>query len=48
MDTSANRTTAPDASPSSTVSVAIAWLIVGIPLAWGVTQTFVKALALFK
>ena len=29
-------------------SVALAWLFVGIPLAWGVAQTFIKALALFK
>ncbi|HEX8424979.1 MFS transporter small subunit [Hymenobacter sp.] len=38
----------PDATPSSGVSLAVAWLFVGIPLAWGVTQTFIKALALFK
>ncbi|MDJ0367733.1 hypothetical protein QMK33_21515 [Hymenobacter sp. H14-R3] len=29
-------------------SAVIAWLIVGLPLAWGVSQTFIKALALFK
>ena len=29
-------------------SLALAWLYVGIPLAWGVMQTFIKALALFK
>jgi hypothetical protein len=29
-------------------SVILAWLYVGIPLAWGVSQTFIKALALFK
>ena len=29
-------------------SVALAWLYVGIPLLWGVSQTFIKALALFK
>lgn len=34
--------------PSSGGSVALAWLFVGIPLAWGVSQTFIKALALFK
>jgi hypothetical protein len=27
--------------------VAVAWLVVGIPLLWGVSQTFVKSLALF-
>lgn len=25
----------------------IAWVIVGVPLAWGVAQTFLKALPLF-
>jgi hypothetical protein len=29
-------------------SVILAWLFVGLPLVWGVSQTFVKALALFK
>jgi hypothetical protein len=29
-------------------SVVLAWLVVGVPLAWGVSQTFIKALALFK
>ena len=29
-------------------SPVLAWLFVGIPLAWGVSQTFIKALALFK
>jgi hypothetical protein len=29
-------------------STVLAWLYVGIPLAWGVSQTFIKALALFK
>jgi hypothetical protein len=28
--------------------VAIAWLVVGIPLLWGVSQTFEKSLALFR
>jgi hypothetical protein len=37
-----------DATPSSTGSLVIAWLFVGLPLAWGVSQTFIKALALFK
>jgi hypothetical protein len=27
--------------------IAISWLVVGIPLAWGVSQTFIKSLALF-
>lgn len=38
----------PDTAPSSGAALAVAWLFVGIPLAWGVTQTFLKALALFK
>jgi len=29
-------------------SAALAWLYVGIPLLWGVSQTFIKALTLFK
>jgi hypothetical protein len=29
-------------------SAVLAWLVVGLPLAWGVSQTFIKALALFK
>ena len=33
---------------SSPAALAIAWLFVGIPLIWGVSQTFIKALALFK
>jgi hypothetical protein len=28
--------------------VAVAWVAVGIPLAWGVWSTLVKALALFR
>ena len=30
------------------MAVVLAWLFVGIPLAWGVSQTFIKALALFQ
>ena len=36
----------PDAGSGG--SVVLAWLFVGLPLAWGVSQTFIKALALFK
>lgn len=32
---------------SSRGAVVLAWLAVGIPLAWGVAQTIVKSLALF-
>ena len=45
----------PNSSPAPTTtdsgvggSVVLAWLVVGLPLAWGVSQTFIKALALFK
>ncbi|UYZ62441.1 MFS transporter small subunit [Hymenobacter weizhouensis] len=34
--------------PTSGLSLALAWLYVGVPLAWGVSQTIIKALALFK
>ena len=45
---------APSSSPAAPAetsaggSAFLAWLYVGIPLAWGVSQTFIKALALFK
>jgi hypothetical protein len=28
--------------------VAISWIIVGVPLVWGVSQTVMKSLALFQ
>ncbi|MGY2134677.1 MFS transporter small subunit [Hymenobacter sp. HD11105] len=40
--------TIPDAAPSSTLQTVLAWLYVGVPLLWGVSQTFIKALDLFK
>jgi hypothetical protein len=33
---------------SSWVRVAVAWLLVGLPLLWGVFNTVKKALALFR
>jgi hypothetical protein len=49
MNPQSNPSTPPAvAEPSSGASLGIAWLFVGIPLAWGVAQTFLKALALFK
>jgi len=36
------------APPNHVAVVALAWLAVGIPLAWGVAQTIKKALALFS
>lgn len=35
-------------SKTSPVQIALAWIFVGAPLLWGVSQTFIKALALFK
>lgn len=32
---------------SSPASVAISWLIVGVPLLWGVWETIKKSMALF-
>ncbi|MBC6991310.1 MULTISPECIES: MFS transporter small subunit [Hymenobacter] len=34
--------------PTSGLALAISWLFVGVPLLWGVSQTFIKALALFQ
>ena len=28
--------------------IAISWIIVGVPLLWGVSQTLIKSLALFN
>ncbi|WP_374454758.1 hypothetical protein [Nocardioides sp.] len=36
-----------DETPTSPVQVGLAWLLVGIPLAYGLWQTLVKASALF-
>jgi hypothetical protein len=33
---------------SSPVATLLAWLAVGLPLAWGVSQTIVKSMALFR
>lgn len=48
MSPNSNYNAAAGEAGSSTGSVVLAWLVVGIPLAWGVSQTFIKALALFK
>jgi hypothetical protein len=37
-----------DTTSSSRAAIALAWLVVGLPLAWGVSQTIVKSLALFE
>ncbi|NYE37043.1 hypothetical protein F4692_002176 [Nocardioides cavernae] len=47
---SADDTTPPNASTPTTTSpvvVALAWLLVGVPLLYGLWQTLVKASALF-
>ena len=31
-----------------TALIIAAWIFVGVPLAWGVYQTFIKSLALFQ
>ena len=36
-----------DDTPTSPVLVSLAWLLVGLPLAYGLWQTVVKASALF-
>jgi len=35
-------------SRTNTIRLILAWLAVGVPLAWGVEQTVEKALALFS
>lgn len=39
---------ASDAQSTSTTAIALAWLAVGLPLVWGVSQTLTKAMALFQ
>ena len=48
MSADANTSTAPtDPATTSPLLIALAWLLVGIPLAYGLWQTLVKASALF-
>ena len=49
MSTDTDTSSAPTADPATTSSllIALAWLLVGIPLAYGLWQTLVKASALF-
>jgi hypothetical protein len=42
-----NETTAQTLKGTGSAAILVAWLLVGIPLAWGVSQTFIKSLALF-
>ena len=48
MNPQPNNATPVAAEASTGGSPVLAWLFVGLPLAWGVSQTFIKALALFK
>jgi hypothetical protein len=45
--TPVTHTTTTNAAPSGAGAVLFAWLLVGIPLAWGVLETLKKSLALF-
>jgi hypothetical protein len=36
------------AKPTPPLVVALAWIVVAIPLGWGVTQSVVKSLPLFR
>jgi hypothetical protein len=38
----------PHASSTHPVLIFCAWLLVGVPLLWGVSQTFLKSLDLFR
>ncbi|CAM3529469.1 MFS transporter small subunit [Nocardioides zeicaulis] len=40
-------TTDHDGTPTNPILVVLAWLVVGVPLAYGLWQTLVKASALF-
>jgi hypothetical protein len=42
------KTNAPASDPASTINLIAAWLLVGIPLVWGVYKTAVNVSALFK
>ncbi len=48
MNPQPNNTTPVATDGGSGGSAVLAWLFVGIPLAWGVSQTFIKALTLFQ
>lgn len=36
------------AKPTSPLTIALAWIVVAIPLGWGVYQSVVKSLPLFR
>lgn len=33
---------------TSPILIAVAWLVVGVPLAWGISQTVIKSMPLFR
>jgi hypothetical protein len=37
-----------DAPGPETLKLVLSWIFVGVPALWGVSQVFVKSLALFK
>jgi hypothetical protein len=37
-----------EAETTSSLKIAAAWIFVGIPLLWGVSQTLINAMQLFK
>ena len=41
-------TVVPHADRSGWIAVAVSWTLVGIPLAWGIWKSLVKAAILFK
>jgi hypothetical protein len=47
MATKYDMTNKDPAKTNGTVKLALAWLAVGLPLAWGVVETLKKAMALF-
>lgn len=43
-----NEAAGSEPAPGNWLAVAIAWALVGIPLLWGIYNTFKKASALFQ
>ena len=48
MTTTENRPPTPSPASNPALLLAISWLWVGIPLAWGIYATVMKSLALFR
>ena len=47
-DTMSEMEKQPHAQAGAWVQVAVAWTLVGVPLAWGIYKTLEKALVLFR